>query len=271
MAPAAARDAVARFPSHDAKTRAAATRLAAKYARTRSGARTALLVGCVYLRAAPVEAGAAVDVAARAAGGAVDVVAGCCGLPLRLAGDRAGFARQAADMARAVAGHDRVLVLDPGCAAALKRRYPSECGVAIRPPVELLVEAVAAALPATAPLRAVEGPVRWHDPCQMGRVLGVYDAPRAVLRRALGADPGELVDRASDARCSGAGGLLPRTMPEVSRAITDARLASHAAAGGGRVVTGCGSSLLALRRRAAGSGVAVDDLVSWMARVVSAG
>jgi hypothetical protein len=55
-------------------------------------------------------------------------------------------------------------------------------------------------------------------------------------------------------------------MPEVARAIADARLAAHTRAGGGRVVTACASSLIALRRRARGTGVAVDDLVTWIAR-----
>jgi hypothetical protein len=57
-------------------------------------------------------------------------------------------------------------------------------------------------------------------------------------------------------------------MPEVARGIADARLGAHLREGGGRVVTACASSLLALRKRAsaAGSSVAVDDLVSWIAR-----
>jgi Fe-S oxidoreductase len=66
--------------------------------------------------------------------------------------------------------------------------------------------------------------------------------------------------------CSGAGGLLPSTRPGVARAIADTRLQAHGQAGGGRVVTACASSLIALRRRAAGTGVAVDDLVTWIAR-----
>jgi Fe-S oxidoreductase len=111
--------------------------------------------------------------------------------------------------------------------------------------------------------------VRYHDPCQLGRGLGVYDAPRAVLARALGRAPDELDDRRERALCSGAGGLLPSTMPSVARAIADTRLEAHARAGGGRIVTACASSLLALRKRAASSSVAVDDLASWIARAIS--
>ena len=150
----------------------------------------------------------------------------------------------------------------------LLRRY-AEVGVTLGPPVELLVERAARELGRMKHVPHEAGPVRYHDPCQLGRGLGVYDAPRAVLGRALGRAPDELEDRRERATCSGAGGLLPSTMPEVARAIADTRLEAHARAGGGRIVTACASSLLALRKRAASSSIAVDDLASWIARAIS--
>ena len=272
VAPAGARRAVARFTRHDARTRAAARALAAQAtdARVRPDAGSALLVGCGYLRAARREARDAIEAATALSGQPVALIEACCGLPLLLAGDARGFAQQARDVARTLARYDRVWVADAGCALALKRRY-LDAGVPLRPPVETLVEAAARSLEALAPIdwrdsRDEERPVRWHDPCQLGRGLGVYDAPRLVLTRALGRAPDEMEERREQAVCSGAGGLLPSTMPGVARAIADARLQAHRRAGGGRVVTACASSLIALRRRAIGSGVAVDDLVTWIAR-----
>ena len=107
-------------------------------------------------------------------------------------------------------------------------------------------------------------PVRYHDPCQLGRGLGIYDAPRAILTRALGRAPDEFDDRRERSACSGAGGLLPTTMPETARAIADARLGDHARNGGGRIVTACASSLLAMRRRA--GAVKVEDILTYIAR-----
>ena len=162
-------------------------------------------------------------------------------------------------------------VADAGCALTLARRY-AEVGAPLRARVETLVEAAARALDKLSPIARrderdeEDEPVRWHDPCQLGRGMGIYEAPRVVLTRALGRAPDELPDRRERALCSGAGGLLPSTMPGVARAIADTRLQAHDRAGGGRVVTACASSLIALRRRAAGTGVAVDDLVTWIAR-----
>jgi Fe-S oxidoreductase len=101
----------------------------------------------------------------------------------------------------------------------------------------------------------------------------VYDEPRALLGRVLGRPPEEFDERREQAACSGAGGLLPCTMPANARAIGDARIAAHLSgpspggqAGGGRIVTGCASSLVALRRAGSAREVHVDDIVSWIAR-----
>ena len=186
-----------------------------------------------------------------------------------------GFALHARDVARSLAKYDRVGVADAGCALALSRRYVA-AEAPLRPTVETLVEVAARRLDALttigarAPSRRAdeEEPIRWHDPCQLGRGLGIYDAPRVVLTRVLGRPPDELPDRRERALCSGAGGLLPSTMPPTARAIADARLQAHARAGGGRIVTACASSLIALRRRAESTSVAVDDLTTWIARSV---
>jgi Fe-S oxidoreductase len=268
--PEGARRAIAGFKRHDARTRAAAQALEDRPS-VRVDGSDALLIGCGYLRAAPREARDAVDAAAAALGRPVALVPMCCGLPLRLAGDQPGFARHARAVARWLANRGRVVVVDAGCALAVKQRYP-EAGVSLGVEVETLVEIAARALFTLGRVDLPAGEtVRWHDPCQLGRGLGVYEAPRNILTRALGRAPEELDDRREHALCSGAGGLLPSTMPAVARAISDARWSAHERAGGGRVVTACASSLLALRRRAAGTGVVVDDLVTWIARAARAG
>jgi len=252
------------FTRHEADTRMAARELAANpHCDARSS--DALLVGCGYLRAAPREARDALDAAAKICGGPVAVVEACCGLPLRLAGDALAFAQHARRVASDLAGYARVMVVDAGCALTLRQRFP-EAGVPLPTHVELLLEAAARMLPELSPIPRDSGePVRWHDPCQLGRGLGIYEAPRAILARALGRAPDELDDRREDAACSGAGGLLPSTMPEIAKGIADARLEAHDQAGGGRIVTACASSLIALRKSARPAGIPVDDLVTWIA------
>jgi Fe-S oxidoreductase len=288
VAPEGARRVLAGFAKHAERTRAL-TRLVVAQAMMGShdvAATTALLIGCGYVRGAPEQARDAVAAAASIAGGPVAVVEGCCGLPLRLAGDADGFRAHARAFARSLeqTRAERLLVADAGCALALRRRYP-DAGASLPQSmrVDVLVEAAAQWLGSAGtqirPARDSFGDavVLWHDPCQLGRGLGVYEAPRAVLAHVLGRAPGEFPSAREQAGCSGAGGLLPSTMPEVARLIASARLneARQATVDGRRlvVVTGCASSLVALRKAAATArdlprvpDVDVEDVVSFVAR-----
>lgn len=249
--PAAARAVIDGFAAREAEARAASKGLGG------SGPEV-LVVGCAYLREAPKEARAIVRAASGLLGRAPRLLDGCCGLPLLMAGDKEGFARHAERVAREIGGA-KVLVHDAGCALAMRVRYPS-VGVPA-PDVELLVERAAREVSRLAPLK--REPVRWHDPCSLGRGLGVYDAPRALLAHLLGAPPLELDHAREGAVCSGAGGLLPVTMPETSRAIAEWRTAGVRE----KIVTACASSLLSFRR----AGAKAEDIATYVARALDGG
>ena len=233
----------------------------------RRDADTAVLVGCSYARAAIPEARDVVTAAAVLAGEEVCLSESCCGLPLLLAGDQDRFSAHAKQFRKSVEVKKRIVVHDAGCAMALRVHYP-RAGVVLSQPVELLVEHAARAVTRLShvPLKANET-VRYHDPCQLGRGLGVYEAPRAVLGRILGEPPKEFDDNRQKGMCSGAGGLLPSTMPEVAKEITVQRLSDHVELGGGRIVTACASSLLAFRTR---TELPIDDIATWIARSLEA-
>ena len=224
-----------------------------------ASSRTAVLLGCAYARSAPDEARDAVRAVAKLVGGPVCVIARCCGAPLLYAGDKARFARESAAFAAEVAGKERVVVIDAGCASTIRVHS------ADKPVVQHFAELAASKLGALSAVPGLgDGPVRYHDPCQLGRGLGVYDQPRALLSKALGRAPDEFARSREDARCSGAGGLLPVTMPAIARTIADGRIAEHDAEGGGTVVTACASSLQSFRK----AGAHAVDLVTIVARAL---
>lgn len=207
----------------------------------------ALLVGCGYVRKLPDEARDAVLAVARLAGD-VRLVDACCGLPLLAAGDRSGFEAQRRRVSSSIAGAEELIVVDPGCAISFREQKPT-----------LLVDLAARHLGRLRRLPALsETRLRWHDPCQLGRGLGRYEEPRAVLGRVLGRPPDEFARRRGAATCSGGGGLLPVSMPEVSRTIASGRIAEHEHDGGGTIATACASSV----RRLRSGGAEVIDLAS---------
>ncbi|MCC6526253.1 MAG: (Fe-S)-binding protein [Polyangiaceae bacterium] len=232
-----------------------------------SPARTALLVGCSYARHALAEARAIVALGRRFGTGAgqagashpLALVPLCCGLPLLQAGARGAFMQAAAALSETLRRFDRVIVADPGCALVLRRVYP-EAGIPL-PPVELLVDVLVARMGALPANRLAGRKLRYADPCKLGRGLGRYDEPRAILARLCGAPPAEMPRAREAAECSGAGGLLPATRPEASAAIAAERVAEHRELGGGTLVTACGGSL----RRLRGLGTEVADLYALVA------
>jgi Fe-S oxidoreductase len=262
-APEAAQRVAERFPEHQAALARAVEALEGEREPAPSSqVPAALLLGCGYARREPEAARDALRAAEALRGGPVRPLSICCGLPLLEAGDRAGFVAAATNFAAAVADAPELIAVDPGCARTVLVEYP-RVGVSVRRP-ELFVDLAARALDRLQPLPEL-GPLRYHDPCQLGRGLGRYDEPRAILGKIAGVAPQSFPRTREQGECSGAGGLLPSTRPESSRAIADARIAEHRALGGGQLVTACAQSLHRFRTR----GEDALDLVTLVARSLS--
>ena len=245
----------------DARGRALANALEALDGAAGSPSDTAVLLGCDYVLHDADTSRAALAAAENLTGSRARAVRQCCGLPLLHAGDRKGFVAAAGALAKTVSAAERFVVVDPGCARTLLVEAP-RLGVEVKRP-ELFVDLAEAAIPR---LREVEGlpPIRYHDPCQLGRGLGRYEAPRRILGRLSGRAPAEFQRRAEYAECSGGGGLLPVTRPETSELMAEHRVSEHRGTGH-LLVTHCGSSLRSFRSR----DVVVEDLATLVARALS--
>jgi Fe-S oxidoreductase len=205
-------------------------------------AERAVLIGCGYWLYEP-ELAFKLSAALRKLVGDFKLVAECCGAVHAGAGDTLGLAVQRQRTQVALAGVSELMVYDPGCAMAVAHD-------AVRTVVEVVADSLEGLSPIPARLAAL-GPLRYHDPCQLGRGLGIYDAPRRVLERLAGHPVAEFRHRRRDARCSGAGGLLPQSFPQAAKGIARQRVAEHDQLGGGTIVTACSQSLRHLRRAGA--------------------
>jgi Fe-S oxidoreductase len=210
---------------------------------------TALLLGCRYARVHPQEARAAIRLA-RELAGPVRLLDGCCGAWQRSAGAASAGDGARARLTRELESAKRLLVLDPRCALELEELAPMT-----------LVELASRHLERFGPGREPEIALRYHDSCALGRGLGLYDEPRALLTHLAGRAPLELENQRELSRCSGGGGILPVSMPEVASSAAARLLHEHQDLGGGMLVTSCASSLSQMRR----SGAAVVDLVTLLA------
>lgn len=250
QAPAPVQALLARRETIEAKHSAAVLKLESELGVSRR-AKHALLLGCRYTKQLPNEARAAIRLASELVG-PVRLLQGCCGNWQRAAGaaDAANAARQRLGQEL---GSGRLLVLDPRCALELGELAP------------LTLVELAARQPHRFLAAATSERYRYHDSCALGRGLGLYEEPRELLRRVSGRAPLELKQPRELSRCSGAGGLLPVSMPEVAQAAASRLVREHAELGGGVLVTSCASSLTHLRS----TGAEVTDLIALLAKRLS--
>ncbi|MCC6994842.1 MAG: (Fe-S)-binding protein [Deltaproteobacteria bacterium] len=196
----------------------------------------------------------------------------CGGMPLASLGDDVALAELARRHAASLASYEVVVMSCPGCVGLMRTRFAA-LGAPLSARIVHLTEFLA---PHTERLarQAGTGPgarVHYHDPCHLGRGLGVYEAPRKLLA-AAGMETAEFAWSHADSQCSGGGGLLPITMPETSRAMARRRLGElEANPDNGdapiRVVTACPTCKRSLGRAASGR-TEVEDIASVLARAL---
>ncbi len=163
----------------------------------------------------------------------------CCGFPLimgGLGGDaRALIEHNMAELRRL--GSKTVVFNCPSCYYTWKKYYPAEAGgVRLAHSTEIINELVQSG---RLVFESGSLPVTYHDPCDLGRGLGVYDVPRDVLKRFASADYIELSPSREAAMCCGGGGDVemwdPELVSDVNNLLTDAVVKS----GAGILVQGC--------------------------------
>jgi Fe-S oxidoreductase len=210
------------------------------------GADLQFFPGCGALGRRP-DAVLAAGRALRALGVAFDVPKEhrCCGMVALTFGDtEASEAMRAAVLQQSAR---RVTVQSPSCSWLLAR---DASGVEVEPLPATLSRALQ-----NRPTHRPPRRVAYHDPCYLARHQRRRDEPRDALRSA-GYDVQELRRHGDTTQCSGQGGGLPRTHPDIARGYLQMLVDEVRAAGVDHVVTGCASCATALQ----GAGINASEL-----------
>jgi Fe-S oxidoreductase len=110
------------------------------------------------------------------------------------------------------------------------------------------------------------GKIGFHDPCMLGRKMGVYDAPRDLIKAVSGRIPIELFHNKEQAECCGAGTAIFQVEPDVARKVASNRLERVREAGVETLVTACQNCKTNLRDANQREGLRVMDLVELVAQ-----
>ena len=159
------------------------------------------------------------------------------------------------------AGAKIVVTSCPGCSSALNH-YPDlieEYGIQ----VSHISQFLDGKLPheSLSPVR-LECKVTYHDPCDLGRIQGIYEEPRHVLSQVLDASIVEMGRSRRNSSCCGSGGGVKSGFPSLSEAIGADRIDMAKSVGAELIVTSCPWCVQGLRDcQKSRTKVQVKDLV----------
>lgn len=97
--------------------------------------------------------------------------------------------------------------------------------------------------------------VTYHDPCHLGRHMGMFDIPREVIKAIPGVELIEMARSREFARCCGAGGGMLAGNKDLSAAIGLDRIKDAAATGASILTTPCPFCTMHLTAQAKEAGV----------------
>lgn len=163
----------------------------------------------------------------------------CCGIPLYEIGQMSeakDVARQTLDLIHRYEP-DVLLTTCPACFKAFHNIYPEELDLACDLEVQHISEFLLPRVPDR--MADIARRITWHDPCILGRQLGMYDEPRELLRTIPNLEVVEMHSHRENALCCGAGGGVYFCAQRTARHAVDARLEQAKATGARQIVTSC--------------------------------
>ena len=81
--------------------------------------------------------------------------------------------------------------------------------------------------------------VTYHDPCHLGRHVGVFEEPRNVLNSMPGVKLVEMERNRNEQRCCGAGGCVKAGLPDLALAVAKDRMNDAKATGAKVLISTC--------------------------------
>ena len=167
----------------------------------------------------------------------------CCGSVTFRTGfvdDGKKMARHNVDALKA-AGATRVVTACAGCFRTLSIDYPELLGEEL--PFEIIhFPSLLKELIEDGKLKFPEGEkvsVTYHDPCHIGRHMGIYDDPREALEAIPQVDLKEMHKSRGNASCCGAGGGVRSTNRDLARGAAEIRLNEAEETGAEVLTTAC--------------------------------
>jgi len=193
----------------------------------------------------------------------------CCGHPFLAAGqtERAAEVMRHNIEALQALGVEQVIFECPGCMRTFREDVPALLAEPLPFEAVHITEAIAQFVEEGRLQFSVYQPgtvVTYHDPCTLGRGLGIYDAPRSIIAAMPGMRLQEMPRHGRDAYCCGAGSFVRYDYASLTDKTGTERFREAAATGAQLLLTSCPACVTQLQnvRAELESPVQVMDLIS---------
>lgn len=185
----------------------------------------------------------------------------CCGSPLLRTGQAEEGKKFIEHNVEAIkkSGVKQMVFTCPGCLKAFKNDYP-DMGVELLHSSELINR-----LGDKLKLKDLDLKMTYHDPCHLGRHLGIYEAPREVLGN-IGVDIVEMKRNRETAWCCGSGGGVKSAFGDFALWAAKERAQEARNAGVEEIATSCPFC----KRNLRDGGIEVHDIVELVAKAMEA-
>jgi Fe-S oxidoreductase len=167
----------------------------------------------------------------------------CCGYPLFGAGMKEDVARLAEhNIAKArEVGAQHLVATCSSCFHTWNHLYPEyvrkeEWGFDVLHASEYLAQLIAEG---RIKMTGLDWVVTYHDPCDLGRKNGVYDAPRDIIRSIPGIELREMANNRENAMCCGGGGDVAMMEADATEHMAEQRLAQAVETGATAIISSC--------------------------------
>jgi Fe-S oxidoreductase len=197
----------------------------------------------------------------------------CCGAPLYHMGLHKEFAANAAKAYAKLKsrGVKKIIGIVPSCTYALRNLFAG-CIPGYDIEVRHFIEAVAEKVKPGQFKYPRKVKVAYHDPCQLGRYMGILDQPRQVLKAV---EDVELIEPEWTAgewsTCCGGGGGFEVIFPDMSQTLAMGRVNELTETGADIITTQCPGCLMQLQsglKELKKDNIEVMDLASLLARSI---
>lgn len=161
----------------------------------------------------------------------------CCGSPVKNAGEPEAFREIAEKNLRIFKSHGigTIITNCPACAVVLTKDYAEILGEKWDIEVKHVAEIIN-------PIKAISNKesrkVTYHDPCHLGRAMGIYNQPREIIQ-AQGFDLKEMELCRNKSYCCGGGGGVKSNFSELASAIAKDRINQAQETGAEILITSC--------------------------------